>query len=322
MSNLEHILDRVAQQVDRPIVTIGNFDGVHLGHQTICQEVQQSARRAGVASVALTFDPHPVVFFGKKDTSTFCIDRPDKKLELLHKHGIDHPTALPFDADLASHSPEGFVHKILFESLRAQEVWVGYDFNFGKGRSGGIEELQRHGRERDIDVRVHAAVTSGDEVVSSTRVRKALSGGNLDLAAALLNRRHALRGEVEHGEARGRALGFPTANISPRAGMMIPHGVYITTLTLLDPGAGLPAGPLPAITNVGVRPTVATAAAPNAETFVLSGLAPDADIYGQRVEVELIAFVRPEMKFDGLDALKARIAEDIAQARLAHGLGR
>jgi riboflavin kinase / FMN adenylyltransferase len=302
-------LEELAARVDRPVVTIGNFDGLHLGHQAIFADVTRAARAAGTQSVAISFHPHPVVFFGKRSEPEFLINSPEQKLELSKAAGIDHALLLPFSRDLAGLTPEDFVHKVLHEALGAQSVWVGYDFNFGKGRTGTTDDLRRHAEDRGILVHVHDAVRFDGEVVSSTRVRRALTAGEFELAHALLGREHTLRGAVVVGDQRGRELGFPTANIFPRAGMMIPHGIYVSTL--ISQGH-----PYPAVTSVGVRPTIAQDLAPNVETYVLDRT--DLELYGKTVDVTLHKWLRPELRFDSLDALRAAINADCDAARAWH----
>lgn len=314
MSSIAQKLRQLIPVGQRPVVSIGNFDGVHQGHQAVFSEVTASAQRHQAPSVALTFDPHPVVYFGKRDPATFLLTSLQTRLDLIRAHGVDHPIALDFTPSLFNMSPEAFVHEILYEGLNAREVWVGYDFNYGKGRAGGVEDLKRDGAARGIDVHIHSAVGHDEAVISSTRVRKALAAGALDEAQTLLGRPHTLVGEVLHGHKRGRTLGTPTANQRPTAGMMIPYGVYITTASL--PGRS----PLPAVTHVGVRPTIADDLAPNAETFILSGLGQETDLYGQQMEVALHQHLREELKLDSMEALKAQMDDDIARARAFHGL--
>ena len=316
-AHLQELLADVARDAPRPLVTIGNFDGVHLGHRTILDALCEHAERLGAPTVALTFEPHPVVFFKKAPVATFRITSPAHKLDLLAQAGITRPVAIPFDRRLASMAPEDFVDDVLHKCLGARRVRVGYDFNFGKGRSGGPEDLKRYARERGIVTDVHPAVEQGESVISSTRIRQALAGGELKTANALLGRPHALRGEVITGDRRGGALGFPTANISPDAGMMLKHGVYVTRVKLLDDPD---ASPLPAVTNVGVKPTFHTDPdrPANAESFILAGLSGGADLYEREIEVELLELLRPEQRFDSVDALKAQITRDVAQARAFH----
>lgn len=307
--NYVHTLRQVAEQVTRPVVTIGNFDGLHLGHKRIFAEVVAAARAVNTSSVALSFHPHPVVFFGKKPEPSFLITTPEHKLELSTAAGIDHPVLVPFGRDLASLTPEGFVHEVLHEILGARSVWVGYDFNFGKGRSGTTEDLQRHGAARGIDVHVLDAVRHEGDVVSSTRVRKTLARGDMEAVRALLGRNHSLRGTVVPGDQRGRELGFPTANMSPAAGMMIPHGIYVSTLHREGEA-------MAAVTSIGVRPTVAENLSVNVETYVLDR--DDLSLYGAEVDIELHALLRPELKFDSFDGLVAQIRADCDDARSWH----
>lgn len=320
-SSYEKILQDTASAISSsPVVTIGNFDGVHLGHQAIFSEIARSAREKNTVSVAISFEPHPVVFFGKKAEPEFRLTDPDHKIELMRACGIDHPVLLPFSRELAGLTPEAFIHKVLRDSLQACEVRVGYDFNFGKGRSGTVEDLKAIGASCGMDVHIHAAVEYDNGVVSSTRVRKALLAGDLEEAARLLTRPHSLRGSVLPGAQRGRKMGFPTANISPRAGMMVPHGVYTSHLRVLEGPDALSGRLFPSITNVGTRPTVSESGEANAETFVLGELSEGADLYGMRVEVVLGSFLRPEQKFPSQETLKAQVMQDLQAAREKHGL--
>jgi len=310
---LQTTLRQLHGRVRRPVVTIGNFDGVHRGHRAIIHGVVERANQLQTDSVAVTFEPHPVSWFRKLPVDTFRLTSPERKLQLLAALGVAHPIALPFGDELAAFSPEDFVARIIADVLDAAEVWIGYDFNFGRGRAGTPADLQRLAVERGIVVKILDPVLHDGDVVSSTRIRKALHAGDLQRAASLLGRPHAVEGRVEHGHARGRRLGFPTANIQPTAGMMVPHGVYVTTLHT-------DGQTLPAVTNIGLRPTFGEQTAPNVESFILDGLPPDADLYGATIQVELQAFLRPEQRFEDIEALKARIAEDIRAARAHHGL--
>lgn len=309
--------DAKARLAAPPVVVLGNFDGVHLGHQALCQSARAFARGCGAPSVALSFEPHPISFFGKKSEEALRLTDAAHKLDLLRGLGLDEAVNLPFDADMANLSPEAFVRAVLVEGLQARAVWVGYDFNFGKNRAGSTRDLQALAADQGVEVFVHEAVQRGGEPVSSTRIRKALAAGEVELARSLLGRPHALRGEVVHGDQRGRALGFPTLNQKPKVGMMARHGVYVTLARRLCDPPGLA---YPAISNLGARPTVGEGLAPNLETFVLAGLPVDADWYGVQVEVSLLEFVRDERKFDSFDLLKAQIERDLAQARAHHGL--
>lgn len=316
-ASLQDLLTRTAQATRAPLVTIGNFDGVHLGHQAILRRLRERADTLQADIVALTFEPHPVILFKGRDPKVFRLTDPEHKVALLRDHGVAWPLLVPFTRAFAGLTPEAFVREVLHAGLGAREVWVGYDFNFGRDRAGDPAALRRFGEPLGLSVHVHDVVEHAEGVVSSTRVRKLLADAKLSEAARLLGRDHALRGVVEHGAKRGRGIGFPTANIHPQAGLMVPYGVYTTRVRLLD----APDTTLPGITNVGVRPTVADEEAqPNAESFILDGLSPDADIYDRPIEVELIEFIRPEQKFDSLDALKTQIGRDVQRARATHGL--
>lgn len=310
---LQNTLDALRHRFERPIVTVGNFDGVHIGHRAIIAGVVERAAQTCTTSVALTFEPHPVSWFKRLPVDTFRLTSPAHKIRLLQLLGVDHPVALPFSDQLAALSPDAFVEIILANVLDAAEVWVGWDFNFGRGRTGSPADLARLGAERGIEVRILDPVHLQQEVVSSTSIRKALQAGDLEHAARLLGRRHSVEGTVVHGETRGRRLGFPTANIVPEAGMMIPHGVYVTSLST-------DTHRVPAVTNVGVRPTFRDDSHANVESFVLDGLPADTDLYGRQVEVELLAFLRPEHRFENAEALRAQVALDITSARRLHGL--
>lgn len=312
--DLDTLLDALQGQHRRTVVTIGNFDGLHSGHRAILREVVDEARRRQTSSVALTFEPHPVPFFKGLPEDTFRLTGAAQKEHLLRQLGIDHPIALPFGPALSSLSPEAFVDRILREVLDAASIRVGYDFNFGRDRAGTPAVLQTLGAARGIAVCIHPPVEQEGQVVSSTAVRKALQSGDLELAAALLGRPHALWGEVVAGDARGRHLGFPTANMVPDAGMMIPHGVYITTLEDRRTQERWPA-----ITNIGVRPTFGDGAQPNVETFVLAGLPLEADLYGRLMAVTLLRWLRPEQTFPDPGALIAQIQRDLQTARAHHG---
>lgn len=298
----------------RPIIAVGNFDGVHLGHQAILSRVRRRADALDTVARVLTFEPHPVTIFGKRSTPDFRLTDPSHKAELLRQIGGTKPIVLPFAPALYELSPAEFAQYVLHEGLGAREVWVGYDFNFGKGRVGGGDDLRRFGAALGFSVEVHDAVHHGGSVVSSTRIRKALSAGRLEEAQSCLGRRHALRGRVVPGAARGRTMGFPTLNVRPEAGMMVPHGAYATRVRSLT---GLPINST-AVTNIGVRPTVDPDGLPNVESFLLTP--PEhTDLGGAILEIELLSYLRPEQKFPSVEALKAQIGLDVERARALHG---
>ncbi len=302
-------LKEAAEALVAPVVTIGNFDGVHLGHQAILSRVRELADERGTAAVALTFSPHPVRYF-REDAPAFRLTTNHQKLDLLDQFGLDATVMLDFDADLAALTPEQFVDQIIDEGLDATCVVVGSDFRFGKGRAGDTTDLERLCRERGIGAEIAAHVELDGEPISSTRVRRELAQGHMEEIVRLLGRPYRIEGEVVEGDQRGRKLGFPTANIATTNPLLPPNGVYATSLHV----EGLPS--LHSITNVGTRPTFGGDDV-TVESFVLSHDADDVDLdlYGQNVELDFWKFVRHEKKFDSPEELVAQIKEDVSKVR-------
>ncbi len=309
----EHTVFRTLQEasaaLDGPVVTIGNFDGVHIGHQAIFERARQVAQERGVEAVALTFSPHPVRFF-RPDQPAFRLSTDDQKFGLMAEYGLDATVVLAFDETLAGLTPEQFVDRVLDAGLSASYVIVGEDFAFGKGRAGSTDDLQQLCAERGIDTEIAAPVTLDDEPVGSTRVRNELCQGHMAEVVRLLGRPYRIVGEVVHGDQRGRKLGFPTANIVPENPLLPPHGVYATSLHV----PGSPA--LHSITNVGVRPTFGGGDV-TVECFVLSHGPDDVDLdlYGEGVKLDFWKFVRPEQNFDSPADLVAQIQRDVADVK-------
>ncbi|MFB6350356.1 MAG: bifunctional riboflavin kinase/FAD synthetase, partial [Bradymonadaceae bacterium] len=285
-------LDEAGRQLDSPVVTIGNFDGVHIGHQAIFGRANTCAEEADVPSLALTFSPHPVRFF-KPDADEFRLTTDAQKFRLIRQHDIDAVLALPFDRSVAELEPDAFVDRILDRGLDASRVIVGANFAFGKNRAGSTEDLERLCRNRDIAADICEKVEYGGEVVSSTRIREALGDGKVAAAADLLGRNHRVAGTVVEGEGRGRDLGYPTANIAPQ-NLVPADGIYATYLHIPDEG------PLPSASSLGTRPTFEVGNR-TTECFVLEGK--DWDLYDQDVELEFVEYIRPERAFDEVDEL-------------------
>lgn len=302
-------LEEASVALDKPVVTIGNFDGVHIGHQAIFERVRQLADDRGVPAVALTFAPHPVRYF-RSDAPAFRLTTDSQKAALIDQYGLDATVALPFDDELAGLTPVEFVDQVLVDGLDASYVVVGEDFAFGKGRAGSTEDLERLCVERGVSAEIAEHVTLDGEPVSSTRVRRELADAHMEEIVRLLGRPYRIVGEVVEGDQRGRKLGFPTANIAPENPLLPPYGVYATTLHVPD----LPA--LHSITNVGVRPTFG-ASDVTVECFVLSHDTDEIelDLYGDTVELDFWKFVREEKKFDGPEELVAQIQQDIGVVR-------
>jgi riboflavin kinase/FMN adenylyltransferase len=301
-------LEQANEALDRPVVTIGNFDGAHIGHQAIFERVRRLADDHDREAVALTFSPHPVRHF-RPDMPAFRLTTDDQKLSLLGQYGLN-VVVVPFDETLAGLTPEAFVDQVLSEGLDASYVVVGEDFAFGKGRAGSTDDLRRLCAEHGVDTEIAAHVRLDDEIVSSTRVRRELEQGHTEQLVRLLGRPYRIVGEVVHGDKRGRKLGFPTANISPQNPLLPPHGVYATTLHV--PGITS----LHSITNVGVRPTFEGTNV-TIECFVLNHDPDeiDLDLYGQHVELDFWRYMRAEKTFDKPEQLVAQIQDDIAQVR-------
>lgn len=279
-------------------VIIGNLDGVHRGHQAVLRQARALADARGLCTVVLTFDPHPSqVLRGFTPPRLATLER---RVELLRRHGADDVVVEPFTLDFAALTPSRFAKELLVDRLGARAVVVGENFRFGAKRAGDLEALRGFGRELGFEVA--AAEVAGDErgPFSSTRVRDAIAGGDLDEATRLLGRRHSISGVVEGGDRRGRTIGFPTANLGGVPEVLPPRGVYAVF-----------AGDRPGVMNLGVRPTV-DGANLRVEVHLFDF---DGDLYGQSMRVHLVSRIRDEKKFSGLDELRAQIALDAEAAR-------
>ncbi len=293
------------------IVALGNFDGFHLGHQAVAREAIEWAHAEGRPSIIATFDPHPVRYF-RPDAEPFRLTTLEQRQELYLAAGATAMLVFHFDAALANTTAEEFVLGLLGERLGAAGVVTGEDFTFGKGRGGNREVLETLGQQAGIAARTVPPVMDGGTPVSSSRVRDALRQGDPQEAARLLTRPFAIRGVVEHGDKRGRAIGYPTANLTLESYLRPQYGIYAVTGRILATGAELQGA-----ANIGVRPQFE----PPKELlepyfFDFSG-----DLYGQEIEVAFHHFLRGEAKFDSLDALTAQMERDCAEARrlLARG---
>ncbi|MEM9319968.1 MAG: bifunctional riboflavin kinase/FAD synthetase [Pseudomonadota bacterium] len=282
---------------------IGNFDGVHLGHQHV---LDLARGRGGLAVV--TFEPHPRAFFGPKDAAPFRLMNAEAKTNRLEKLGVDLLFELPFDAALAGLKADEFAGDILGAALGLKHVVVGADFRFGKSRTGTAEALRDMGHNHGFDVTIAELLTSGPGAVSSTAIRAALSEGAPARAAEMLGHWHRIEGPVLHGAKRGRDLGYPTINMS-LDGLHLPAlGVYAVLVDVLDGGH---VGSYHGVASLGIRPMF-DRGAPNLETFIFNFTG---DLYGATVSVALIEYIRPEAAFDGLEALIAQMDADSANAR-------
>jgi riboflavin kinase / FMN adenylyltransferase len=292
------------------VVTIGAYDGVHLGHQAVIAEVRRLAAERGTRSAVVTFDRHPA-FVVRPESAPRLLTDLDQKLELLESTGVDATVLVPFDAQRSQESPEDFVQAVLVECLGVRGVVVGDDFHFGHQRRGNVALLREIGAREGFDVEPLQLVLRADgvdEPVSSTAIRRALAGGEVDLAAHLLGRPFEARGRVVTGDQRGRLLGFPTANVEVPNQICLPaDGVYAGWYERPD-GASHPCA-----INLGRRPTFYE----HADHSLLEAHLLDFqdDLYGESARVRFVGFLRSERKFDGIDALVAQLKHDVEHAR-------
>jgi len=290
------------------IATIGNFDGLHLGHQAVIAHAVAAARSRGAPSAVITFEPHPYGVF-RPGAPPFRLTPFRIKASLLEVLGLDFAYVLPFDAALYQKTAEEFVADVLVGGLGVAEVVIGADFVFGKDRGGNIQVLGAAARRHGFGLAGVAQIgDEGGTRYSSTKVRQYLTAGQPHLAAAQLGRAWAIEGRVECGDRRGRTIGFPTANLHLGEHLIPAAGVYAVRAAIVD---RTPPRWIDGVANLGVRPTV------DGETLLLEThlFDFDGDLYQAHLRVALIEYLRPEKKFDGLDDLKAQIARDSALAR-------
>ena len=293
-------------------LSIGNFDGVHLGHQAILAEVRAQAAALGVASGVVTFEPHPREFFAPHAAPT-RLSSLREKIEFLAQHGIERAQICHFNRAFASLSADEFIDRVLVSGLRARWIMIGEDFRFGAKRMGDFDTLRTAGRSKGFDVRAMPDVTLNDVRghtyrVSSSLLREVLSAGDVERAASLLRRPYSISGRVMHGDKLGRTLGFPTANVQMRHNRPPLTGIYAVRV------AGLGDSPLDGVASMGVRPTVTNSGEMRLEVFIFDF---DRDIYGKHIRVDFLKKIRDEEKYKDLDTLKHQIEQDARDARAA-----
>jgi riboflavin kinase/FMN adenylyltransferase len=297
--------ETVSEPLRGAIIALGNFDGFHLGHQAVAKEAIDWARSEGRPAIIATFDPHPVRFF-KPDVPPFRLTTLEQRQELYLAAGATAMLVFHFDGALAGTSAEDFITQILLDRLGAHGVVSGEDFTFGKGAKGDVALLQGFGAEHGLASRTVGAVIDNGRAISSSRVRDALRDGDPQEAARLLTRPFAVRGVVQHGDKRGREIGYPTANLALESYLRPKYGIYAVRGRILATGQDLKGA-----ANVGMRPQFE----PPKELlepyfFDFSG-----DLYGQEIEVSFHHFLRGEAKFDTLDGLTEQMARDCDEAR-------
>lgn len=296
----------------RCVLTIGAYDGVHLGHQAVINQVIARARKSGALSVVVTFDRHPASVV-RPEAAPKMLTNEEQKKELLAATGVDAVVVVSFDESQAQETPVDFVKRVLVDALCVEAVIVGEDFHFGHKRQGNIALLREMGKEHDFVCEPIVLIPRGDEVdepVSSTAIRRALAGGDIDVATKMLGRPHEVRGIVAKGDQRGRTIGFPTANVSIPDGICLPSdGVYAGIYKRSDGTKHCCA------INLGRRPTFyASQGYSLLEAYLLDF---SGDLYDEQASVQFVAFLRSERHFGGIDELKTQLVKDIEHARAA-----
>ena len=292
------------------VATIGNFDGVHLGHQAVFSALRARARAEGLPATVITFEPQPLEFF-RPEQAPARLTRLREKIEAIAGCGIDRVVLIRFNHAFAAIEASDFVRDTLVDRLGVRHLYVGDDFRFGRGRGGDFDLLRRMGAEHGFGVESLDTVSCDGERVSSTRIREALQRGDLEHAAHCLGRRYRICGRVAHGHKRGRTIGFPTMNVPLLRRSTPLRGVFAVEVH------GLDARTLPGVANMGNRPTLE-----GDDRFLLEVhlFDFDGDLYGRLVEVDFIERIRDEHKFASFDALRAQIQRDVVQARAILGI--
>lgn len=286
-------------------LAIGVFDGVHLGHRAVISTSAEHARAVNGTPVVVTFDPHPEKIL-RPDKAPHLLTATAHKIALIRALGVEHLLVIPFDKQFAATQPEDFVHQLLQHSNPLREICVGHEWSFGRNRRGNLQLLQKLGAEFDFNVVGISPVTVKGEIVSSTTIRSAVERGDLEKAAIMLGREYTILGTVAHGDNLGKKIGFPTANLSAHSEQFPPNGVYFVE-TKLD---GIV---YPGVVNLGYRPTMSTGTSDRILEVHLLDF--DRDIYGKDLELRFVRYLRPEKKFENVDALIRQIGIDVQQAR-------
>ena len=299
----------IPEELRGAIVALGNFDGFHLGHQAVVGRAVQRGAHERRPVIVATFDPHPVRHF-KPDTPPFRLTTLNQRERMFAHAGADAMLVFKFGAQLAGTTAEDFVAEILAKRFGAAGVVTGEDFTFGKGRGGNAQVLQELGARHGIGAEAVEAVLLNGERISSGRIREALQAGDPGTATKMLTRPFAIEGEVIHGDKRGRAMGWPTANLELGNYLRPTYGIYAVRVTL-DANGKDGGSEHAGVASLGVRPTFD----PPKELLEAVLFDFDGDLYGQTIEVALHHYLRPEMKFDGLEALKAQMDADAKEAK-------
>ncbi|MCE5212581.1 MAG: bifunctional riboflavin kinase/FAD synthetase [Deltaproteobacteria bacterium] len=297
-------IENISKDFRGSFVTIGNFDGVHLSHRFICSKLASEAREAEAKSLVITFDPHPKMILHPGIRPFYLITTLEEKLKLLEDCGIDGVLVIPFSLDYSRITAEEFVHEFLGQKLAIKKIIVGHDYTFGQGKKGNSDYLISRGKEMGFAVEVVDAVKSGENIISSTLVRKLILNGDFKTVKSLLGRYYNVAGKVVTGFGRGVKLGFPTANIEPEKELLPPAGIYAAFVDVESKR-------YLAALNIGEKPTFAD----YTFTFEVHLLDFSGDLRGKRLNTEFVEKLRDIVKFDSPEKLKMQIAADVEKAR-------
>ena len=308
IANVIQGISQFEQTLKHPVVTIGNFDGFHLGHQSIVQSAINEAKKRGGMAVAYTFRPHPQVAL-RPGAQIQLLCTYDEKIRLLSDFGLDLIIEEPFSREFSETDSHTFFSEVLLKKLGVEAIVVGYDFAFGKGREGHLENLEKFCKSSNVSLEVVQPLRTEGEIVSSSKIRAHLRSGEISIASRMLGRFFSYEGVIVRGAGRGNQLGFPTANLEIQNKLILPLGVYSTW-------AWIDGKKIPSVTNVGVRPTFLTTGQdvpPLIETHLLHTAQ---DLYGLHMKVEFVQKIRDEKKFDSIEHLKLQIQKDIEAAKI------
>jgi riboflavin kinase/FMN adenylyltransferase len=300
-----HSIAELSQLCGPIFLAIGVFDGVHLGHQAVISTSTRHSHSADGTPVVVTFDPHPAKIL-RPNGAPHLLTATSHKMALIRAHGVAHLLVIPFNREFAETSPRHFVSQLVTHAKPLREICVGHEWSFGKDRTGNLDLLKQLGIEFNFDVVGIPPVSVRGQVVSSTAIRQAVEAGDFARAAEMLGREYTILGTVAHGDAIGNKIGFPTANLEAHSELFPPNGVYLAE-------AWMEGIRHHGVINLGVRPTVARGEPKR--TLEIHLLDFDRDIYGQDMEVRFLQYLRPEKKFENVDALKRQIDADVARAR-------
>ena len=301
-------LNKIPHTLPPLALTIGNFDGVHLGHRQILNEVKKIAKEKNLASAILTFEPHPIAFLRPERPKDFRITGLAQKLRIFQNAGIDYLIILPFNQKLSEITAQNFIKEVLVEGLNTKHLIIGYDFIFGKNREGNFQLLEAESQNFNFALSEISAVKNLDQTCSSSAIRKLIAAGKIAEANQSLGKNFAVAGIVNEGRKLASQLGFPTANLAVKPQIIKPKfGVYKTTTFIPHLGKKFPS-----ITNFGVKPTIAGNLSPLFETHILNF---SQNIYSKKIVVEFLDFIREEKKFASLDELKKQIEVDVEKVQ-------